>query len=468
MSPTSSSGTGRPCACVRRGARTRTTSSSSSRRSRSGASTFASTAFRGLGRSWSSSSSTRTGRSEGPCSGRSPRTGTRSSSPSPTTSGSEIRRSRRRRSPSPTRISGVGSARGSSSSSPSARGREGIDRFVAEVLSDNRNMLGVFEALGFELTRELAGGEIEIQFPIARTERYEERLDERDHVAVTASLRPFFEPRSVAVVGASRRRGADRWRALPQHPRGRLRGHRVPREPGRHLRGGRAGVPHDRRDPRRRRPRGDQRARGRRARGSRGRPAKPACAPLVVISAGFAEVGTEGVERQEELLALVRAHGARLIGPNCLGIAVAGPSLNATFASRAAPAGQHRLLVPERRPRPRAARGRGDAWPRPLGIRLDREQGGRLDERPARVVGGRQRDRGRPALRGVVRQPTALRPPGAPGRAAEAHPRAEERHVRERAARRRARTPRRSQGRRRPRRALPPGRCDPRGRRSRS
>ena len=87
-------------------------------------------------------------------------------------------------------------------------GREGIDRFVAEVLADNRDMLGVFEGLGFELTRELAGGEIEIQFPIARTERFEERLDERDHVAVTASLRPFFEPASVAVVGASRRRGS--------------------------------------------------------------------------------------------------------------------------------------------------------------------------------------------------------------------------------------------------------------------
>ena len=44
-------------------------------------------------------------------------------------------------------------------------------------------------------------------FPIARTERFEERLAERDHVAVTASLRPFFEARSVAVIGASRRRG---------------------------------------------------------------------------------------------------------------------------------------------------------------------------------------------------------------------------------------------------------------------
>ena len=44
----------------------------------------------------------------------------------------------------------------------------GIERFLAEVLADNRDMLGVFEALGFELTRELEGGEVEVEFPIAR------------------------------------------------------------------------------------------------------------------------------------------------------------------------------------------------------------------------------------------------------------------------------------------------------------
>ena len=60
---------------------------------------------------------------------------------------------------------------------------------------------------------------------------------------------------------------------------------------------------------------------------------------LCVISAGFAEVGDEGRERQERLLAAVRAHGGRLVGPNCLGIAVAAPSLNATFGSRALPPG---------------------------------------------------------------------------------------------------------------------------------
>ena len=80
--------------------------------------------------------------------------------------------------------------------------RHGLDRFVAEVVADNRKMLGVFESLGFELTRELEGGEVEVAFPIERTEHFEERVSERDHVAVTASLEPFFEPESVAVVGA--------------------------------------------------------------------------------------------------------------------------------------------------------------------------------------------------------------------------------------------------------------------------
>src|SRR4029079_16364555 len=60
---------------------------------------------------------------------------------------------------------------------------------------------------------------------------------------------------------------------------------------------------------------------------------------LCVISAGFAETGAEGRARQDELLALVRAHGARLVGPNCLGIASSAVLLNATFAPRAFPTG---------------------------------------------------------------------------------------------------------------------------------
>jgi acetate---CoA ligase (ADP-forming) len=214
----------------------------------------------------------------------------------------------------------------------------GVERFVAEVMADNRDMLGVFEAVGFELTRELAGGEIEVEFPLAMTEAFETSVAERDHVAVTASVRPFFEPRSVAVIGASHRRGSIGGELFRNILAGDFQGAAYPVN-----RGGDpvAGV------------------RAYRSIAEIGDPVDlavisvPAAAvigaaeealrhgvrALVVISAGFAETGREGEERQDQLLSLVRSYGARLIGPNCLGIAVAGPRLNATFAGRAAPPG---------------------------------------------------------------------------------------------------------------------------------
>src|SRR4249919_956128 len=85
--------------------------------------------------------------------------------------------------------------------------QQGIERFVAEVMSANTRMMRVFEDAGFEVTRTLEGGETEVRFPIAPTEAFAERVAERDHVAVVASLRPFFEPATVAVLGASSRRG---------------------------------------------------------------------------------------------------------------------------------------------------------------------------------------------------------------------------------------------------------------------
>jgi acetyl coenzyme A synthetase (ADP forming)-like protein len=63
---------------------------------------------------------------------------------------------------------------------------------------------------------------------------------------------------------------------------------------------------------------------------------------LVVISAGFAETGPEGAARQNELLAICRSSGMRLIGPNCMGIMNTDPAvrLNATFAPRFPPEGR--------------------------------------------------------------------------------------------------------------------------------
>src|SRR3954453_22649030 len=221
-----------------------------------------------------------------------------------------------------------------------ARGsRVGVERFVAEVMAGNKAMLGVFADAGFEVTRELDGGEIEVRFPIAATPGFRDRVEERDHVAVAASLRPFFSPASVAVLGASRRRGSIGGELFPTMPPADLTGATSPV-----TRGGDpvAGVP----------------AYGSVADIPATVDLAVICLPgeqvldaaeaalvagvraLCVISSGFAEVGAEGVERQRRLLELVRSYGGRLVGPNCLGIAVPGIGLNATFAPRALPPGR--------------------------------------------------------------------------------------------------------------------------------
>lgn len=63
---------------------------------------------------------------------------------------------------------------------------------------------------------------------------------------------------------------------------------------------------------------------------------------LVVISAGFREVGGEGAERERQLLEIARRHGMRLVGPNCMGVLNADPavSMNATFAPSMPPFGR--------------------------------------------------------------------------------------------------------------------------------
>jgi acetyl coenzyme A synthetase (ADP forming)-like protein len=220
------------------------------------------------------------------------------------------------------------------------RAREaGIEEFVAEVMAGNAHAARVFADTGFELSRELEGGEIELRFPIAPSGALELRVESRDHVGVVASLRPFFEPRAVAVIGASRRRGSIGGELFRNILEADFAGAAYPinrnAEPVAGVRAYRSidEVP----EP------VDlavlcvpatqvlEAAEGALQRGVRA---------LCVISAGFAEMGSDGRERQERLLALVRAHGARLLGPNCLGIAVPPIGLNATFAPRSLPGGR--------------------------------------------------------------------------------------------------------------------------------
>ncbi|MFT6713452.1 MAG: acetyl coenzyme A synthetase (ADP forming)-like protein, partial [Planctomycetota bacterium] len=55
---------------------------------------------------------------------------------------------------------------------------------------------------------------------------------------------------------------------------------------------------------------------------------------IVVITAGFSEVGGEGQARQDELVAICKKYGMRMIGPNCMGIlnTASDISMNASFA----------------------------------------------------------------------------------------------------------------------------------------
>jgi len=59
----------------------------------------------------------------------------------------------------------------------------------------------------------------------------------------------------------------------------------------------------------------------------------------IVISAGFREAGMEGLEREHELIAIGKEYGIRLIGPNCLGVIDMFTPLNASFAAGSPPAG---------------------------------------------------------------------------------------------------------------------------------
>lgn len=62
---------------------------------------------------------------------------------------------------------------------------------------------------------------------------------------------------------------------------------------------------------------------------------------LVVISAGFREVGAEGAAREQQLVEVVRKHGMRMVGPNCMGIINLDPaiSMNGTFTTATPPSG---------------------------------------------------------------------------------------------------------------------------------
>lgn len=221
-------------------------------------------------------------------------------------------------------------------------GRErGIEEFVAEVLPDNQAMIHTFKDAGYQVRSTFEDGVMELVFRIDPTDTALGVMEQREHRAEYASIERFFSPRSVAIIGASRRQDTI-GRALVRHL---VLGNFT----------GRIHVVNPSADS----------VSGMPAWKSVGDipgevdvaivavPAESVqdvvldCAAkgvhgLVVISSGFAETGEEGRMRQRRLVGLSRSYGLRLIGPNALGIINTDPDvqLNASLSSVMPPRGR--------------------------------------------------------------------------------------------------------------------------------
>jgi acyl-CoA synthetase (NDP forming)/RimJ/RimL family protein N-acetyltransferase len=217
-----------------------------------------------------------------------------------------------------------------------------LTAFEAETLPDNYAMQQVFRDAGLPVQRRFADGVIELTFPLPGVddERFDGYLDavaRRASRAEAASLRHLFQPASVAVVGAGRRRGSVGREVL----------HNI-------VSGGFAGQVH---------------AVNRHGGPIEGIPSVTSplelpddvdvaviAVPPAEVAGAAAECGRRGVRtlivitaglgsRGADLVAICRRYGMRLVGPNCLGVAVPGVRFNATFAARTPPPGSVGVVV---------------------------------------------------------------------------------------------------------------------------
>ena len=217
----------------------------------------------------------------------------------------------------------------------------GIHQFVAVVLPTNFRMLGVFRDSGFPIVTHTGPDEIHLELPTSLTPEAVERFERREQIGAVSALAHVLRPASIAVIGASRRRGTV----------GAAVFHNL-------LMGGFAGPVYP------------VNATAEVVQSVRAYPtveavpgpvdlaviAVPAASvldvaeqcgrkgvhALVVLTAGFGETGEEGRQREQALLRLCRTTGMRLIGPNCIGVVNTAPDvgLNATFGPSMPPPGR--------------------------------------------------------------------------------------------------------------------------------
>lgn len=216
-----------------------------------------------------------------------------------------------------------------------------IQMFEAEVVAANHAMLHVFRESGFPIEVTAEAGQLHVTFPTSFTRQAIENFERRETLAAVNALKLFFNPRAVAVVGASRQRGTIGGEIFhnllsfgfngpvyPVNPTAAV----VQSVPAYATVEAIPGpvdlaiivVPSEK---------VIEVASGCGRKGVKA---------LVVISMGFSETGREGQSQQAELVRVCREAGMRLIGPNCMGIinTEAEVRLDATFAPGVPPAGR--------------------------------------------------------------------------------------------------------------------------------
>jgi acyl-CoA synthetase (NDP forming)/GNAT superfamily N-acetyltransferase len=217
----------------------------------------------------------------------------------------------------------------------------GFSGFEAEMLYGNEPMIIVLRDSGFDVGQGYEGSSVHVRFPVTGMASLRERVEVRDRIATANSLVPLLAPRAVAVVGASRDPEAPGSLIFASILNGNFVGTVYPVNPqAASVHGVRAyasiadlperpdlvvlAVPADQ---------VLEVAQDALRRGTKG---------LLVLTAGFGETDADGMARQQELLTHVRSHGARLIGPNCLGLQNTNPdiSLNASLGPVMAPRGR--------------------------------------------------------------------------------------------------------------------------------
>jgi acetate---CoA ligase (ADP-forming) len=216
----------------------------------------------------------------------------------------------------------------------------GIAVFEAQVLPENHRMIEVFRESGFQVRSKAEPGLVSVEFETSLSSEGRERFEDRERAAAVAALANFFAPRSVAVIGASRERGTIGGEVFHNLLEAAFNGPVYPINPKAEVVQSVAAYGSVLETP------------GPVDLAVIAVPAQfvasvaQECASkgvksMVVISAGFSETGERGIARQRELVSVCREAGMRLIGPNCMGILNAAPSvkLNATFAPMFPPHG---------------------------------------------------------------------------------------------------------------------------------